>query len=331
MHLQTVKIHGHPVGYHAGGAGPALVLIHGIAGSSRTWRQVVPRLSQQFTVVAPDLLGHGASAKLRGDYSLGAHASGVRDLMVALGIDRATMVGHSLGGGVAMQFAYQFPERVERLVLVDSGGLGEEVALLLRMLTVPGAEYILPFGCRPEISRAIARGTGWLERIGVRPSTLAQEIWNGYVSLGSADSRNAFLQTLRAVVDVTGQRVSATDRLYLTQDVPTMIVWGDRDPLIPVTHARRAHRSIRGSVLKIYRNVGHFPHCDEPDRFVDDLVAFVNSTASVHRDEGQWRDLIRNKTTTAARRSGRRATPRRRVDTAAPVASPGGPSTQSKT
>ena len=307
MQLQTVRIHGHQVGYYAAGSGPALILVHGVASSSRTWRRVIPRLAERFTVVAPDLLGHGASAKLRGDYSLGAHASGIRDLMVALGIDRATLVGHSLGGGVAMQFAYQFPERIERLVLVGSGGLGEEVSLLLRVLTLPGAEYILPLGCRPEFSRAIARGTGWLGRIGVRPSALAEEIWNGYVSLGTKDSRNAFLHTLRSVVDVTGQRVSAIDRLYLAREVPTLIVWGDRDPLIPVAHGRRAHRAIKGSVLKVYRDVGHFPHFDEPERFVDDLVDFIDSTEPAHGNDREWQELIRGSAAAPARKpTGRR-------------------------
>jgi pimeloyl-ACP methyl ester carboxylesterase len=272
----------------------------------------MPRLAERFTVLAPDLLGHGASAKLRGDYSLGAHASGIRDLMVALDIDRATLVGHSLGGGVAMQFAYQFPDRIERLVLVGSGGLGEEVSLLLRLLTLPGAEYILPLGCRPEFSRVIARGTGWLGRIGVRPSALAEEIWNGYVSLGSKDSRNAFLHTLRSVVDVTGQRVSATDRLYLAQEVPTLIVWGDRDPLIPVAHGRRAHRVIKGSVLKVYREVGHFPHFDEPDRFVEDLVDFVDSTVPAQNSDRGWQELIRGNGAPTARKPTRGRKPVRK-------------------
>jgi pimeloyl-ACP methyl ester carboxylesterase len=302
MQIKTIHIHGHHVGYYAEGSGPALILVHGIASSSRTWRQVMPRLAERFTVIAPDMLGHGASAKLRGDYSLGAHASGIRDLMVALGIERATLVGHSLGGGVSMQFAYQFPERVERLVLVDSGGLGEEVSLLLRALTLPGAEYILPLGCRPEFSRAIARGTSWLGKIGVRPSPLAEEIWNGYVSLGTKDGREAFLHTLRSVVDITGQRVSATDRLYLAQEVPTLIVWGERDPLIPAAHGRRAHRSMPGSAFKLYRDVGHFPHCDEPDRFVDDLTSFIDSTKPARPDVDGWQDLIR---TATARRPAR--------------------------
>src|SRR5438105_1742084 len=129
---QFITIHGHQVAYRAAGDGPPVLLIHGIAGASTTWAHVLPLLARNQTVVAPDLLGHGESAKPRGDYSLGAYASGIRDLMAALGHDRATIVGHSLGGGVAMQFAYQFPERCERLVLVASGGLGKEVSPLLK-------------------------------------------------------------------------------------------------------------------------------------------------------------------------------------------------------
>src|SRR4051794_36290078 len=117
-----LELHGQRVSYRVAGSGPALLLLHGIANSSETWARVAPLLSDRFTVIAPDLLGHGESAAPRGDYSLGAHASGARDVATSLGHDRVTVVGHSLGGGIAMQFAYQFPERTERLVLVSSGG-----------------------------------------------------------------------------------------------------------------------------------------------------------------------------------------------------------------
>ena len=145
------KVHGHDVAYRQAGEGPLLVMIHGIAGSSGTWVPVMPLLAERYTVIAPDLLGHGESAKPRGDYSLGAYASGVRDLLGVLGHERATVVGHSLGGGVAMQFAYQFPQMAERLVLVCSGGLGKEVNPLLRALTVPGTEFVLPVVLRHEL------------------------------------------------------------------------------------------------------------------------------------------------------------------------------------
>src|SRR5918994_5042911 len=142
--LREIELHGHRVAYRCAGSGPAVVLVHGMTSTSATWERVMPYLATRFTVIAPDLIGHGESAKPRGDYSLGAYASGVRDLMVTLGHESATFVGHSLGGGVAMQLAYQFPERYERLVLVDSGGLGREVSPMLRPATLPGAELVLP-------------------------------------------------------------------------------------------------------------------------------------------------------------------------------------------
>src|SRR3954467_10134332 len=137
MSVEEITLHGHRVSYRREGWGPAILLVHGVTGSSQTWDDVIPFLSDRYTVIAPDLLGHGRSAKPRGDYSLGAYASGIRDLLRALEVPSATVVGHSLGGGVAMQFAYQFPERVQRLALVDSGGLGAEVSILLRAASLP--------------------------------------------------------------------------------------------------------------------------------------------------------------------------------------------------
>src|SRR5207253_6139212 len=129
VEVHSRVIHGYRRVFRIAGSGPPLLLIHGIGDSSATWSTVMPALAQRHLVIAPDLLGHGESDKPRADYSVGAHASGIRDLLVALGVERATFVGHSLGGGVAMQLAYQFPQRCERLVLVASGGLGKEVNL----------------------------------------------------------------------------------------------------------------------------------------------------------------------------------------------------------
>src|SRR5579872_5023041 len=169
--LRHLTIHGHEVGYRMAGEGPALVLVHGLAGSSTTWRAVMPALAEHHTVVAPDLLGHGESAKPRGDYSLGAHADGIRDLLVALGVERATFVGHSLGGGVAMQLAYQFPGRCERLVLVASGGLGREVSALLRAVSAPGSEYVLDVLFNSPVHDAAESVGGLLGRLGLRLQT----------------------------------------------------------------------------------------------------------------------------------------------------------------
>src|SRR5690349_3530661 len=134
-----IDLHGHTVVYRMMGSGPPVVLIHGMINSSRHWRGVAERLADSYTVIAPDLVGHGDSATPRGDYSLGAHATVIRDLLSALGIERSTIVGHSLGGGVAMIFFWQFPERVERLALVSSGGLGRDVSPMLRTAALPGA------------------------------------------------------------------------------------------------------------------------------------------------------------------------------------------------
>jgi len=277
--LRHIEIHGHRVGYRSAGSGPAIVLVHGMAGSSATWRSVMPALAERFTVVAPDLVGHGGSEKPRADYSLGAFASGVRDLMLALGHERATLVGHSLGGGIAMQFAYQFPERCERLVLVSSGGLGDEVNVLLRLLTLPGAELVLPLACTHFVHDAGVRVAGWLAGVGLHTSPQLAEAWDSYGSLADGETRTAFLQTLRSVIDVAGQRVSATDRLYLAAEVPTLIVWGDHDHMIPVEQGRATHGAIPGSRLEIFEGVGHFPHSEQPHRFADVLVEFMDTTA----------------------------------------------------
>jgi pimeloyl-ACP methyl ester carboxylesterase len=278
MDSDHVLIHGNRVSYRRAGAGPALVLIHGMAGSSATWDALIPELSRSYDVLAPDLLGHGDSAKPRGDYSLGSLASGVRDLMIALGIDRATIVGHSLGGGVAMQFAYQFPERSERLVLVSAGGLGREVSGLLRALSLPGAEYILALACAPPFLDARTAVARWLGKLGLRPAPAAEDVMRSYASLGAAEARTAFLHTLRSVIDVGGQRVSALDRLYLAAEMPTLIVWGDRDPLIPVAHARSAHEAMPGSRLEIFSGAGHYPHRDHPARFLEVVGSFMGAT-----------------------------------------------------
>ncbi|MGH2784158.1 MAG: alpha/beta fold hydrolase [Actinomycetota bacterium] len=281
MELRTAEIHGKTMGYRMAGEGPAIVLIHGMAGSSETWSPLLEALGRSASVIAPDMPGHGASAKPRGDYSLGSLASGIRDLLIVLGIDRATIVGHSLGGGVAMQFAYQFPERCERLVLVSSGGLGREVSALLRSLSAPGAEYVLALGCSERVRKAGIAVGGLLSKVGIRPTPALGEVWRSYSSLSDPETRKAFLHTLRSVIDVGGQRVSALDRLYLAAEVPTLIVWGDRDPLIPVAHGRDANAAMPGSRLEIFEGSGHFPHRDSPDRFAGVLADFIATTEPV--------------------------------------------------
>ncbi len=278
MELQELTIHDQRMTYRTAGEGPVLLLIHGMAGSATTWKQVMPALSERFTVVAPDLLGHGRSDKPAGDYSLGAFASTLRDLLVALGPEHATMVGQSLGGGVAMQLAYQYPERCERLVLVGSGGLGREVNPLLRYLSLPGSEAVLRLACAAPVRGAVEKVAGLASRVGLHPAPVVAELWRSYASLADDATRRAFLRSLRAVIDPRGQVVSAANRLHLAAEIPTLIVWGDADPIIPVEHAHAAHAAIPGSRLEIFEGVGHYPHCEAPERFVEVLTEFIEST-----------------------------------------------------
>ena len=289
---ETIELHGHPMSYRRAGSGPALLLLHGITSSSATWRDVLGGLAEHHTVIAPDLLGHGDSAKPRGDYSLGAFAGGLRDLMVVLGIESATVVGHSLGGGVAMQLSYQHPERVERLVLVDSGGLGREVSPLLRAATLPGADWVLPLLCRKDLVDAGAFVGRALSRIGLRPNSDIAGVAAGLASLEDAETRRAFLHTARSIMDASGQRVSATERLYLAAALPTLIVWGARDPMIPVAHAHAAHELMPHSRLEIFEGAGHFPFHDDPARFVATVSRFIAQTDPAIPDEQRLRRLI---------------------------------------
>jgi pimeloyl-ACP methyl ester carboxylesterase len=302
MHPETtveeVRIHGHRVRYRTAScdpANPVLLLVHGIAGSSQTWEEVIGPLARDHTVIAPDLLGHGESAKPRGDYSLGAYASGLRDLLAVLGHDRATIVGHSLGGGVAMVFAYQFPERTERMVLVDSGGLGREVSLALRAASLPGSEFVLPLLFSTPLLRAGGAIAGALGKVGLRGGPDVEEIARGISGFTDVRTRTAFVHTVRAVIDPQGQRVSARDRLYLADGVPTLLVWGDCDRIIPVDHGRAAAELIHNSRLEIFPGAGHFPHRDDPLRFVEVLRDFLASTEPAWIDDATARRLLQER------------------------------------
>jgi pimeloyl-ACP methyl ester carboxylesterase len=293
---EEITLHGHKVTYRRAGWGPLLVLIHGITGSSDTWLDVIEPLSERYTVVAPDLLGHGESAKPRGDYSLGAYASGLRDLLSALGHDSGTIVGHSLGGGVAMQLAYQFPDRCERLVLESSGGLGREVHLLLRAAALPGSEVVLPMLAANRVLTAGASLGGFLRRLGLRAGPDIDELWRGFSSLGDVEARSAFIHTLRSVIEPGGQRVNASDRLYLAERIPTMLMWGERDRIIPISHGRSAIEAIPGARFEAFPDSGHFPHRDEPRRFVKVLSDFIDSTEAAHVEDDDFRALLRGHT-----------------------------------
>lgn len=287
-----IDLHGRRFRYRKAGQGSLVLLLHGIAGDSSTWNGIIPRLSAQHTVLAPDLLGHGGSAKPPGDYSLGAQANLIRDLLEALEQPPGTIVGHSLGGGVAMQFAYQFPERCERLVLVSSGGLGREVHRALRAAVLPGAELTLRW-----LAAGAARGVDGLvkvmRKLGLRGDENLGEMWRSFASLQDPQARRAFLDTVRSVIDLRGQRVDASDRLYLAEGLPTLIIWGAKDPLIPVRHALRSHELLPGSRLEIFPEAGHFPYRDEPERFATVLLDFIRTTTPRPFDPSRLRTRLR--------------------------------------
>jgi len=272
---QEVVLHGHALSYVDSGSGPVVLFIHGILGSRGQWVHLVDQVDDDHRVLVPDLFGHGDSAKPTGDYSLSAHAATLRDLLTHLGIERVTLVGHSLGGGIAMQFYYLFPDMVERLVLVASGGLGREVNLVLRSATLPGAEQVLSLiASEPVLDKVQAVGRG-ARKVGWRPGADIGAIWRGFTSLGDRESRRAFLATTRAVIDLGGQSISAHDHLQGVAPVPTMIVWGSKDRMIPAWHALSAQRSVPDCRVELFEGAGHFPHLDDPDRFAQVLREFM--------------------------------------------------------
>lgn len=272
--LEQLDLHGDQVAYRDEGSGPVLLLIHGMAGSSETWQAALPALAKNYRVIAPDLPGHGRSAKPRGDYSLGAFAAFLRDLLRELDIEKVTVVGQSLGGGVAMQFTYQHPEYCERLILIGSGGLGPDVNWTLRLLSAPGAELVLPIIAPKPVLNAGNKIRSWLTSAGVH-SPRADETWRSYSSLADRETRQAFLRTLRSVVDYRGQAVSAMNRLYLNSEMPTLLIWGDNDKIIPVAHGYAAHEAIPGSRLEILPGIGHYPHAESPAAVVEIIDDFL--------------------------------------------------------
>ncbi|MCR6485825.1 alpha/beta hydrolase [Amycolatopsis sp. OK19-0408] len=280
----TLTLHGRRVRLHeqtplTGATGEAIVLLHGIAGSAETWLPVLDRCAPlRRRVLALDLPGHGESDAPRTDYGLGAMASIVRDVLAVSGVRHATVVGHSLGGGIAMQFAYQFPEMCDRLVLVGSAGLGREVSPVLRATALPGAPVVLALAVN-RVTLAIARAAARLgRRLGESLKTETRELARHFGSLADPARRRAFLAIARGLIDLRGQRASAVEKLYLADEVPMLLVWGARDPLIPVAHGRRTAELLPNSRLTVRQNAKHFPHVSDPDGFCLLLNEFVTET-----------------------------------------------------
>ncbi len=296
---QYRTIHGYRRAFVKAGSGPALLLIHGIGDSADSWLDVIPDLARDHTVIAPDLLGHGHSDKPRADYSIAAYANAMRDLLAVLEIERVTVIGHSLGGGVAMQFAYQFPERCERICLVSTGGVAREVTHLLRFASAPNADLVLPLVGSPG-ARLLGRFTlGVLKALNTDLGQDADHLMRVFDALPDAASRLAFVRTLRAAVDWKGQAITMLDRCYLTQGMPTLLVWGARDAVIPIAHGHKAHGAMPGSRLEVFPDVGHFPHRDEPERFLKIFREFHQRTEPNTHSAEDWRALLRRGATVA--------------------------------
>ncbi len=277
MAPHKVVLHRQDLSYLDSGSGPVVLFIHGILGSQRQWAHLVDTMDDDHRVLVPDLFGHGDSAKPLGDYSLSAHAAAMRDLLDHLGIERVTLVGHSLGGGIAMQFFYLFPERVDRLVLVSSGGLGREVNLILRSATLPGAAQVLSVvASAPVVSRFETLGRG-ASKLGWRPGADLSAVWQGFRTLGDGESRRAFLATTRAVIDIGGQSISAHDHLDSASTIPILVVWGSKDRMIPASHALSVQDALPDCRVEIFEGAGHFPHLDDPERFACTLRDFIAS------------------------------------------------------
>ena len=257
---------------------PAVLLIHGMAGSRETWHEAQALLAESCDVIAVDLPGHGQSSLPNGDYSLGSLAAALRDLLDRLDIERATIVGHSLGGGVALQFIYQFPERCERLVLVSSGGLGREVTPFLRALSLPGASTALK-GLLALRRSEKAQGVGRFFQ------PIARRVWSdlplmlsNFAALQEPALRRSFIATIRAVIDPHGQSVTATDRLPLARQLPVMVVWGRKDQMIPAAHALAVAQALPHARIEVFDQAGHFPHEADPERFAEAVASFIRDS-----------------------------------------------------
>ena len=284
-----MNLSGGAMAYTVAGTGPTVLLIHGLGGTRQTWRHLIAPLARNHTVIAPDLPGHGQSDPPAGDYSLGAHACALRDLLLALGHQRATLVGHSLGGGVALQTAYQFPERTDRIVLISSGGLGAEVTPILRAATLPGADTVV--AGLSTIPSSVSRSL-----FGVIPALVGRS--DGQVladvlrGLSDQQQRRAFLRTARTVIDWRGQTVSATRQLGLLSDVPLLVAWGTGDKTIPPRHHHALAERVPHAVTVEIAGAGHYPHETAPVQLLSAMQTFLAATQPFRYSDDRWLRLL---------------------------------------
>ncbi len=265
--------------YLTGGQGEPVVLLHGLGADNSTWRKVLPELARHFTVYALDMFGCGQSDKPLIEYTVEAMAHYVRLFMDAVSIKQAHLIGHSLGGGIAMQTLYFSPERVQRVVLIDSGGLGRDVHWLLRMTTLPGAHRII--GMLTDPRSRLLELLGKMEEYEVRPlnAEFESEIPVTMGRLRDPDVRRSFLRMLRAVGSLSGQTVSALSRLPERADRQFLLIWGERDRIIPAAHGRAAATLLPNAHLVVIPNCFHQPHIEYPLQFLQLTLDFLQAEA----------------------------------------------------
>ncbi|HEY0888276.1 MAG TPA: alpha/beta fold hydrolase [Nocardioides sp.] len=293
---QFVTVHGHRRAYVLAGpppgTAPALLLLHGLACDHTTWDGVIEELATTYTVLAPDFLGHGQSDKPRADYSVAGYANGMRDLLTILGIDKVSVVGHSFGGGVAMQFAYQFPERTERLMLVDPGGLGREVTALIRTITLPGWQTLMATATLPGIRHVETTAMRMLAPVYPSYTRDLGEIADIVETWRDPRTRRAIVHLVRAAIDWRGQVLSMRDRAYLTEHMPVHVVWGAEDRVIPASHAEAVREMAPTAEVTVLPNCGHFPHKDQPEKFARLVSGWLQRTEPATYSRARWRRLL---------------------------------------
>ena len=293
--LQTRLVHGYRRAFRIAGEGPPLLLIHGIGDSSRTWEQVIPLLAREHLVIAPDLLGHGASDKPRADYSVAAYANGMRDLLAVLGVDTVTIVGPLVRRrcGDAVRLPVPGADRSARAGVDGRRRPRRDAGVARREHAVVGqlglSALRLPFA-RLALNTAVSM----LRRLDAGLGLDAVDLRRIIDALPDHTARSAFIRTLRSVVDWRGQSVTMLDRSYLAHTMPTMLMWGGRDSVLPVAHAHRAHAAMPGSRLEMFPDEGHFPFRTDPARFVGLVEDFIATTEPADWSDDEWRELLRS-------------------------------------
>ena len=290
--VQRIVVHGHERAFVKVGQGPVLLLLHGLGCDHTTWDPIIDALAEHHTVIAPDLLGHGVSAKPRADYSIGGYANGMRDLLTVLGIETVSVVGHSLGGGVAMQFAYQFPERTERMILLAPGGIGPDVTPAIRAVTLPFFRQWMGLLTLPGIRHVGVLGLRGLAATGIPATRDLGEVAAIYDSFRDPATRAAISHVVRSVIDWKGQIVTMADRAYLTTAMPMCVIWGTEDHVIPASHAEIARAIAPGAEVELVARAGHFPHRDHPDHVVRLISDFVETTQPACFERDDWREML---------------------------------------